>query len=153
MDGADPSGIGTMTSRMLFRAARIALRERRNRDDRVSRARCPPGAVEDDTVERLPVFAAEERAVQALRARNRAEELAVRREDVHRLPGRDVHVAFLIDRGSVAALSALQLSELALIGQRAVGVDVEREDDRTVRRIQGLLVWAEDDSVGERHIL
>src|SRR5215468_296568 len=124
MDGADPSGIGTMTSRMLFRAARIALRERRNRDDRVSRARCSPRAVEDDAVERLPVLAAEERAVQTLRPRNRTEELAVRREDVHRLPGRDVHVALLIDRGSVATLAALQFSELALIRQRTVGVRV-----------------------------
>src|SRR6266850_2946828 len=80
----------------LFRTARITLRDCRNRDDLVSRARCPPRAVEDDAEERLPVLAAEERAVQALRTRNRAEELAVRREDVHRLPGRDVHVALLI---------------------------------------------------------
>ena len=48
---------------LLFRASRKVLRERRNRDDRVARARCPPRAVEDDAVERLAILAAEERAV------------------------------------------------------------------------------------------
>src|SRR5690242_2386487 len=105
---------------LLFRTPRITLRDGWNRDDRVSRGRCPPRAVEHDAEDRLPVLAAEERAVQALRTRNRAEELAVRPEDVHRLTGRDVHVALLIDRGSVATLAALQLSELALIGERSV---------------------------------
>src|SRR5215510_14576757 len=141
-------GLKGYTSAHLFGTAGKTLREGRNRDDRVSRARRPPRTVEDDAVERLPVLAAEERAVQALRSRNRAEELAVRCEDVHRLPRRDVHDALLIDGGSVAPLAALQLSELALFGQRAVCVDVEREDDRAVRRIQRLLVGAEDDAVG-----
>ena len=114
---------------LLFRTLRITLCDRRNRNDRVSRARCPPGAVEDDTVERLPVLAAEERAVQALRTRNRAEELAVGRENVYRLARRHVHSSLLIDRGSVATLPALQLSELALISQRAVRVHVEGLDN------------------------
>src|SRR5216117_479174 len=107
---------------LLFRTARITLRDCRNRDDLVSRARCPPRAVEDDAEERLPVLAAEERAVQALRTRNRAEELAVGRKNIHRLARRHVQPSLLIDRGSVATLAALQRFQLALIGERAVGV-------------------------------
>src|SRR6185295_18662117 len=138
---------------LLFRTARITLRDGRNRDDLVPRARCPPRAVEDDAEERLPVLAAEERAVQALRTRNRAEELAVGRKHVHRLARRHIQPSLLIDRGSVATLAALQLAELALIGQRAVGVHVEGVDDRAVGRIQRLLVGTENDAVGERHVL
>src|SRR6266850_8604352 len=82
---------------LLFRTARITLRDCRNRDDLVSRARCPPRAVEDDAEERLPVLAAEERAVQALRTRNRAEELAVGRKNIHRLARRHVQPSLLID--------------------------------------------------------
>src|SRR5262245_3739081 len=126
----------------LFGTARKTLREGRNRDDRVSRTRCPPRAVEDDAVERLAVLANDERAVQALRTRDRTEELAVGREDVHRLPGRDVHVALLIDGGSVTALAALQLAKLTLVRQCAIRVHVERVDDRAVRRVERLLVGA-----------
>src|SRR4029077_3180058 len=102
---------------LLFRTARITLRDGRNRDDLVSRARCPPRAVEHDADEPLPGLAAEERAVQALRTRNRAEELAVGRKHIYRLARRHVQPSLLIDRGSVAALAALQLSELSLIVQ------------------------------------
>src|SRR4029453_8233066 len=148
-----PASTRNWKTALLFRTAGITLRDGRNRDDRVSRARCPPRAVEDDAEERLPVLAAEERAVQALRTRNRAEELAVGRKHIHRLARRHVQPSLLIDRGSVATLAALQFAELALIGQRAVGIHVEGVDDRAVGRIQRLLVWAENDPVGERHVL
>src|SRR6185369_10124221 len=84
----------------LFGTAGKTLRDGWNRDDRVSRAWCSPRTVEDDAVERLAILAAEERAVQALRTRNRAEELAVGRKHIHRLPRRHVQPALLIDRGS-----------------------------------------------------
>src|SRR5262245_59479225 len=119
---SDPLNFDHFMRSLLFRTARITLRDGRNRNDRASRALCPPGAVEDDAEERLPVVAAEERAVQALRTRNRAEELAVGRKNIHRLARRHVQPSLLIDRGSVASLATLQRSELPLIGQRAVGV-------------------------------
>src|ERR1043166_4407448 len=142
----------SLGTQWLFRSACKTLRDRRDRDDLVSCARRAPRAVEDDAVQRLPVPAAEERAVQALRSRDRPEELAVRREDVHRLARRDIHVAFLIDGGSVPAFAALQLAELALVGQRPVRIHVERIDNRAIGRIQLRLVRAEDDPVGERDV-
>src|SRR5262245_37949794 len=63
----------------------ITLRDRWNRDDAVSRARCSPSAVKHDAEKCLLVAAAKERAVQTLRAWNAADELAVRCEDIHRL--------------------------------------------------------------------
>ena len=114
--------------RELLRSPGITLRDRRNRDDPVSRARRSPSAVEHDAEERLLVAAAEERAVQALRTWNAAEELAVGREHIHRLARRNIDAALLIDGRTVAALTALQFAELALIGQRAVRLHVERED-------------------------
>ena len=51
--------------RPLFRPARIALRDRRNRDDAIPGARRAPRPVEDDAEERLLVFVTEEGAVQA----------------------------------------------------------------------------------------
>jgi hypothetical protein len=68
--------------RRLLRSPGITLRDRRNRDDAVSRARRSPSAVKHDAEERLLVAAAEERAV--------------RRENVHRLARCNIHAALLI---------------------------------------------------------
>ena len=55
--------------------------------------------------------------MQALRARDGADELSVRREDIHRRAGCDIHASLLVDGGPVASLAALELAELALVGQ------------------------------------
>ena len=81
---------------------------------------------------------------------NAAEELAVRREDIHRRPGGHIHAAFRIDGRAVAGLTAAQLSELPLVRQRAVGLHVERDHHRAVRDVERLLVRAQDDAVGPR---
>ena len=91
--------------------------------------------------------------MQALWTWNRADEFPVCRENVHRRAGRDVDTPLLIDRRSIAAGSALELSELALVCQRSVDVHVKREHDRAVGDVQRLLVGAEDDAVRERHVL
>jgi hypothetical protein len=92
----------------------------------------------------LAVPAAAERAVQALWTWNRADESPVCRENVQRRAGRDVDTPLLIDRRSIAAGSALELSELALVCQRSVNVHVKRVHDRAVGDVQRLLVGAED---------
>ena len=124
----------------LLRSPGITLRDRWNRDDAVSRARRSPSAVKHDAEERRLVAAAEERAVQALRAGDAADEPAVRREYVHRLARRNIHATLLIDGRAVAGLTALQFAELALVGQRAVRLHVEREHHRPVRDVEGFLV-------------
>src|SRR5512138_2853673 len=78
----------------LLRSPGIALREHRYRDDLVSRARRAPAAVEHDAEQRPLVRAAERDAVQPLRPGDRAEKLAVGREDVHRRSGADVEPPF-----------------------------------------------------------
>src|ERR1700722_12952070 len=125
---------------MLLRASGITLRERRNRDYLVSRAGRSPSAVKHDAEEGLLVAAAKERAVQALRAWDAAGELAIRREHIHGLAGRNIDAALLIDGGTIAALTALQLAELALIGQRAVRLHIERVDYRAVRDVERLFI-------------
>src|SRR5262249_11664566 len=137
----------------LLRSPGITLCDRRNRDDAVSRTRRSPSAVKHDAKERRLVAAAEERAVQALRAWDAADEPAVRREYVHRLARRNIHAALLIDGRAVAALTTLQFAELALIGQGAVRLHVEREYHCAVRDVERLLVGAQDYTVGERNIL
>src|SRR5215472_17305599 len=67
----------------LLRSPGITLRDRRNGDDPVSRARRSPSTVKHDGEERSLIAAAEKRAVQALWAWDAAGELAVRREDIH----------------------------------------------------------------------
>src|SRR5690349_24260164 len=103
----------------LLRTAGITFRDGWNRDDAVSRARRSPSSVKHDAEERRLVAAAEECAMQTLRAWDAADELAVGREDVHGFACRDIHAALLIDGRTVAAFPALQFAELALIGQRA----------------------------------
>src|SRR5215813_9584970 len=106
----------------LLRSPGITLRDRRNGDDAVSRARRSPSSVKNDAEERLLVAAAKECTVETLRAWDAADELAVRREDIHRLTRCNIHAALLIDGRAVASLTALEFAELALIGQRAVGL-------------------------------
>ena len=67
----------------LLRSSGITFRNRRNRNDAVARARRSPSAIKHDAEERRLVPAAEERAVQALRAWNAADERTVWRKDVH----------------------------------------------------------------------
>src|SRR5262249_25615929 len=94
-----------------------------------------------------------ERAMQALRAGDAAEELAVRREDIYGLARRHIDAALLIDSRTVTSLTALQFAEFALIGQRAVRLHIERENYCAVGDVERLLVWAQDDAVGERNLL
>ena len=93
---------------------------------------------------------AEGRAVQPLRPRNAAEELAVRREHIHRRARGHIHAPLRIDGRAVTALTAAQFPELPLVGQRAVGLHVERDHHRAVRDVERLLVRAQDDAVGAR---
>src|SRR5215469_3570198 len=111
-----------------LRSPCITLRDRRNCDDAVARARRSPSTVKHDAEERPFVATAEECAVQALRSRDATEELAVRCKDIHRLARRHIDPALLVDGRSVATFAALQFAELALIGQRTVCLDVERVD-------------------------
>jgi len=52
----------------LLRSPCVTLDDRRNRDDTVSRARRSPSAIKHDAIEHFLVAAAEERAMQPLRA-------------------------------------------------------------------------------------
>src|ERR1700690_3888166 len=126
--------------RQLLRAPRITLGDRRNRDDTVSRAWRSPSAIKHDAKERLLVAAAEEGAVQPLRAWDAAGEHPVGREHVHGLSGSNIHPALLIHGRTVAALTAAQFAELALIGERPVRLHVEGVHRCTVRDIERLLV-------------
>src|SRR4051812_8015220 len=68
----------------LLGAPRITLRDGGNRDDGFSRARRAPAAVKLDAEERFLIAAAEERAMDSLRAGNAAYKGAIGREDVNR---------------------------------------------------------------------
>ncbi len=61
-------------------------------------------------------------------------------KDIHRLARRNIDAALLIDGRTVAAVTALQSAELALIGQRAVRLYVEREEHCAVRDVERLFI-------------
>jgi len=67
----------------LLRSPGVTLRDDRNGDDLVSRARRSPSTVKHNAEQGLFVAAAEKRAVQPLRARDAARELAVCRENIY----------------------------------------------------------------------
>src|SRR5665213_4141772 len=121
-----PSSNGCRSSRLsqekrftgsLLRSPVISLRDRRDRDDAVASARRSPSAIKHDAKERFLVAAAEERAMQPLRAGDAAGKRAVGREHVDGLAGRNIHAALLIDGRTVAAFCAPQFAELSLIGE------------------------------------
>src|SRR5690606_34207376 len=99
---------------------------------------------------RLLVRAAEGDAVNALRARDRPEELAVRRKDVDGRAGGNVEAPFAVDRRAVAAPPAAKPPALAPGRERTVGLDVEREHDLAVRDVERRLVRAQHDAVRGR---
>ena len=101
----------------------------------VARARRAPATVEHDAVQRLLVAAAEGDTVHAVRTVDRAEELAARCEDVGSAAGSHVDSPLGVDGRAVAALAAAQLGELALVGQRPVGFNVDPASVRAVRDV------------------
>src|SRR5690606_23443398 len=109
-------------SQGLLGSAAVTLRDHRYCDDLVPCARGAPSAEENDREQCSLIGSAESHTVQALGPRNAAQELAARREDIDRLPGRDVPTSLGVDRGAVARAPALQACELALIRQRSVGL-------------------------------
>src|SRR6185437_17172333 len=88
---------------------------------------------------------------QALHAQwswNGAQVLAVRRHDTH-AGGTTAHVdaSFLVDGAAVTGAVG-QRDQLSLTRERAVRLDIERNQRRAIGHIEGLLVRTEDDAVG-----
>src|SRR5215813_10280 len=96
--------------------------------------------------ERLLVLPAERTGDHTSRRRDHAECLAVGRDDLDAGARRHVDVAFRVDRAAVAA-ARRELDVLALVGERSVGLYVERRERRAVGHVEHLLVGAERHAV------
>ena len=88
------------------------------------------------------------RADDAARRRNDSQVFAFRADYLNTRVRADVKTAFAVDRRSVAVAPALERCEHALVGQRTVGLDVERRNRLTVRHVERLFIGAQNDPVG-----